>query len=88
MTRLNIISEIPELTYKGMVAMVYVPPAVQIIRRRGLDFKSHQGLGEAFLTSSLIKEVSLSHVLFSWDVRGTSSSNSKGTKCVKRVCLI
>ena len=49
----HIISEIPELTNKGKVAMVlvFVPPAFRIIRRRGLDFKSHQSLEVAFLTA-------------------------------------
>ena len=90
MTRLNIISEIPELTYKGIVAMVLVlcPSSSPDYTWTGPRFKSHQGLGGAFLTSSLIKELPLSHVLFSWDVRGASSSNSKGTECLKRVCLI
>ena len=61
MTRFNIISEIPELTYKGIVAMVLVlcPSSSPDHTWTGPRFKSHQGLGEAFLTHSLIKELPL-----------------------------
>ena len=39
--------------------------------------------------SSLIKEVPLSHVLFSRDVREASSTKSKlGTECVNYACLV
>ena len=65
MTRL--ISVIPELTNKGMVAMMFVlspppPPLAQVIRRRGLNFKSHQGKGVAFLISPQRQEVPPSHM--------------------------
>ena len=47
------------------MVLVYVLPAVQIKHRRGLDFKSYQGWGVAFLTaSSLIKEVSPYHMYY------------------------
>ena len=42
--------------------LVYVPPAVQIIRRRGLDFKSHQ---ENILIFILIKKNSFKFIFMS-----------------------
>ena len=42
----HIVSEIPERTYIGMVAMVYIPPIDQVTSRRDLDLKSYRRSGK------------------------------------------
>ena len=38
--------------------------------------------------NSILKEVPLSSVLFSWDVRGTPSTKSTVTECMKQVMVV
>ena len=88
-TDCKLISHIKE--NKGMVAMMLVlcpsnssghTYIVPLNFTGGVFFHC---ITEAF---SLLKEVPLSRVLFSWGVRGTSSTKSTVTECVKRVMVV
>ena len=68
---------------------VYVPPTAQAIRIRGLYLSFTGGVSFSLHHGGIFAlKGSVPSVSFSSDVRGTSTTTSTVTKCVKRVMVV